>query len=372
MLDTPVGAIPESLLREGTAMWRALVDDVAEWADVRTPVDPRLSLPASALTPAAASRIEPVVMQPCTEPWAAWIAAARDCDMALVIAPETNGLLTKGVALMRAAGIEVLAPTGAAIGLTADKWSSAKWLHHNNIAHPDTWALERHRAGSADRQYTRSRPLTAGRLNPVFSDSPNSGNAGSGYLVKPRDGCGAMSIRRYDELEQALASMTPDEITQTYWAGRGASVLVIASAERARVSVLPAVWQNLEVVPHQPSRNSVSTSHFVYQGGSGPLANELQLRAHALTSRVLQALPGKVSGFVGIDLVLGDDANHDAVIEINPRLTTSYIGLRQMTDENLTRRLFGTPDHAATIQAPVESVHWNLHCVVAPQQLGAP
>ena len=38
-------------------------------------------------------------------------------------------------------------------------------------------------------------------------------------------------------------------------------------------------------------------------------------------------------GYVGVDLVLGDQG--DWVIEINPRLTTSYIGLRTLTNDNL-------------------------------------
>lgn len=361
MLDTPVEAIPESLLREGTAMWRALVDDVSGWANVRTPVDPRLTLPPSTSSfptsaSSAAPRVEAVPMQPCAEPWVGWIAAARNCDMALVIIPETDGLLTKGITLLRAAGVTVLAPTGKAIGLTADKWATAKWLHQNDIAHPTTWSLEQRRASQTERHYTCSRPLAAGRIDPVFSDFP-----ASGYLVKPRDGCGAMEIRRYDELEPALASMGTHEITQQFWSGRSASISIIASNDHARVTMLPAVWQHLEAMPHAALRDNMSTSHFVYRGGSGPLASELQLRAQALTARVLQALPGKLAGFVGIDLVLGADANHDAVIEINSRLTTSYIGLRQMTDENLTRRLIGSYDHAATITVPPESIHWNLH-----------
>ena len=42
-------------------------------------------------------------------------------------------------------------------------------------------------------------------------------------------------------------------------------------------------------------------------------------------------------GYVGVDLVLGDDESGagDAVIEINPRLTTSYVGLRKLVRENL-------------------------------------
>jgi len=42
-------------------------------------------------------------------------------------------------------------------------------------------------------------------------------------------------------------------------------------------------------------------------------------------------------GFVGVDLVLGMAANgsDDVVIEINPRVTTSYVGLRRLCEGNL-------------------------------------
>ena len=42
-------------------------------------------------------------------------------------------------------------------------------------------------------------------------------------------------------------------------------------------------------------------------------------------------------GYLGVDLVLGEaaDGSDDVVIEINPRLTTSYVGLRALARENL-------------------------------------
>jgi predicted ATP-grasp superfamily ATP-dependent carboligase len=42
-------------------------------------------------------------------------------------------------------------------------------------------------------------------------------------------------------------------------------------------------------------------------------------------------------GYVGVDLVLGeaDDGKDDVVIEVNPRLTTSYVGLRRLVCGNL-------------------------------------
>ena len=43
-------------------------------------------------------------------------------------------------------------------------------------------------------------------------------------------------------------------------------------------------------------------------------------------------------GYVGVDLILTQD--EALLIEINPRLTTSYIGLRQVIDFNLAEAIW--------------------------------
>jgi hypothetical protein len=59
-------------------------------------------------------------------------------------------------------------------------------------------------------------------------------------------------------------------------------------------------------------------------------------RATNLGKRALAALPA-TRGYVGIDLILGRDpqGGEDFVIEVNPRLTTSYVGLRAASQANL-------------------------------------
>ena len=69
-----------------------------------------------------------------------------------------------------------------------------------------------------------------------------------------------------------------------------------------------------------------------------PLEPALARRANELAARAVAALPNPLGlGYVGFDLVLGDAPNgqDDVVIEINPRLTTSYVGLRALARENL-------------------------------------
>ncbi|MCP4815675.1 MAG: ATP-grasp domain-containing protein, partial [Planctomycetaceae bacterium] len=83
------------------------------------------------------------------------------------------------------------------------------------------------------------------------------------------------------------------------------------------------------------SYQSLSQDHtFLYLGGQVPINDELVERAQRLAHRVAAVLPGGV-GYVGLDMVLGEDAQQDVLIEVNPRLTTSYVGLSALVNGNL-------------------------------------
>jgi predicted ATP-grasp superfamily ATP-dependent carboligase len=101
-----------------------------------------------------------------------------------------------------------------------------------------------------------------------------------------------------------------------------ASLLVHAGA------VLPLSLNGQRITPGLP---------FVYHGGWVPLEHALKAQALALSGRAARLLPG-LRGYVGVDLVLADPTSY--VIEINPRLTTSYVGLRQVADCNLARAIW--------------------------------
>ena len=63
-----------------------------------------------------------------------------------------------------------------------------------------------------------------------------------------------------------------------------------------------------------------------YEGGRLPLRCALAERAAALAVRAVRTVDG-LRGFVGVDVVLGERTGDDMVIEINPRLTLSYVAL---------------------------------------------
>ncbi|MEM6656098.1 MAG: ATP-grasp domain-containing protein, partial [Planctomycetota bacterium] len=98
--------------------------------------------------------------------------------------------------------------------------------------------------------------------------------------------------------------------------------------------------------PLAPCRQRLSTDgRLRYLGGGTPILPGLAERAGALAAAAVEALP-QCSGYVGVDLVLGDhpDGRGDRVIEVNPRLTTSYVGLRVAAERSLAGAMIDAAD----------------------------
>jgi predicted ATP-grasp superfamily ATP-dependent carboligase len=96
-----------------------------------------------------------------------------------------------------------------------------------------------------------------------------------------------------------------------------------------------------------PCRQHLSQDgRFLYQGGELPLPDQLADRAERLADAAVGLVLPNVIGYVGVDLVLGNDpaGGGDAVIEINPRVTTSYVGLRVATQDNLAAAMLAVAD----------------------------
>jgi predicted ATP-grasp superfamily ATP-dependent carboligase len=131
-------------------------------------------------------------------------------------------------------------------------------------------------------------------------------------------------------------------IRQPFVSGRNASVSFLVGTERL-VPLCP-VLQRLS-----------SDGRFHYLGGELPLPANLAQRATALGRQAVKSVPG-LSGYIGVDLVLGAAANgsEDHVIEMNPRLTTSYIGLRRLARENIAHAILNV-----TLGLPQPEVTWH-------------
>jgi predicted ATP-grasp superfamily ATP-dependent carboligase len=223
---------------------------------------------------------------------------ARSSDYTLVIAPEFAGLLAERCRWVEESGGRLLGPSSAAVCLTADKLRTARRLRAAGVPTPDC--------------------------------APFPGRGAFPAVLKPRDGAGSQAtflVRNQAELmaraEPALAEGWRGEfIVQRFAPGVAASVAFLLGPRRC-VPLLPAA-QHLS-----------DDGRFRYLGGRVPLPDGLRERAVSLARRAVEAVPG-LRGYVGVDVVLGDG---DQVIEINPRLTTSYVGLRALAETNLTEAM---------------------------------
>jgi predicted ATP-grasp superfamily ATP-dependent carboligase len=149
-------------------------------------------------------------------------------------------------------------------------------------------------------------------------------------VVKPVDGVGCEAVSFVSDtpsLHRALQLMEPrqcDVLLQRYVAGIHASVsLLIANS-----GVLPLSLNEQTITIGIP---------FHYLGGSVPLEHGLKQVALEAARRAASLVPG-LKGYVGVDVVLTEDQCQ--LIEINPRLTTSYVGLRQVININLAEAIW--------------------------------
>jgi hypothetical protein len=107
-------------------------------------------------------------------------------------------------------------------------------------------------------------------------------------------------------------------LLQRYIAGKAVSVSLLADGRRAVVLAV--------------NGQSLGSPAFSYRGGVTPLRHPLADRAATVARRACEAIRG-LRGYIGVDVVLSD--GEAVVIEVNPRLTTAYLGVRAATDENV-------------------------------------
>lgn len=304
--------VPASLGREGAAMRAALVADLAAIGRHRivTTVDLRFSLRAPAgvevvtLPPGSAAQLDDLI---------------ASADAVWLVAPETNDCLERLAAQAEQKGRALLGPGAAAIRRASDKAGLPRRLARHGVPHPPTRVVRQGAAwGTAAREV--GYPVVV---------KPARG-AGCGGVCLARD---ARELRHAVDMAQRADGKGPFVI-QRYVPGIAASVSLLADGLRAVALSVNAQWMH-------------ASRPFAYRGGTTPFDHPLAGRAVEVALRACQALPG-LRGYVGVDLVLTE--SEAVVIEVNPRLTTSYLGLRSALEENVAALALAAC--AGTLPAP--------------------
>jgi predicted ATP-grasp superfamily ATP-dependent carboligase len=302
-----------SLKREGAAMAQAVSADFAALEGVEVLVKQDARLPALRFPECIVTYV-----QSADEDQKAFRRLAAEADWTLVIAPEIDGMLLDRCQQAVAAGGRLLGPDLETIAWASDKQRTAEWLARHGIAAPEGRAIEPKQSLPAHFGYPA--------------------------ILKPRDGAGSLGIRSVADACQA-SQMDVDcpSRLERFCPGHPCSVSLLVG--RRESIALPPFSQRLS-----------QDGHFRYLGGER-LADPGRIkRAQQLALRAAKCFSLAI-GYVGLDMVLadGDDASEDRLIEVNPRLTTSYLGLRRAVDGNLAAALLAAATERPILIQPTDA-----------------
>jgi len=297
--------LPASILPEGYGMLRSLVSDLSR-AGYRTVtlIDARCRSASSLLQ--ADQIISISSKEQLTRTFSKTLESV---DAACVIAPESDETLETFVRKTKEKGILSLNCSPDSIHTSSDKAVAFRLLKNAGLHVPETRIIDLREDHESVREHI---------------------GVGTPFILKPQRGvnCSGLSVvTNENEAKTALTKIkrTSNDhfaMAQEIIQGTAASVNVICTSEGA--SPLTLNQQFVRLSP--PNLESA------YLGGLVPLQHDLQEKALEAAVRTIETFPG-LSGYVGVDMVLTEE--EPFIIDINPRLTTSYVGARRVLKLNL-------------------------------------
>ena len=291
----------EEIVIEGHAMLRALVGDLESGGyRVVVPVASRFAehcgLRASELA----------VVPEGVDPREVLSERLEEVEGAVLIAPAFESALYSLAKFVEERGVRLLGPTPRAVSVCSDKYATYLTLSRAGVRVP------------------RALQVARGYSLEEIAEIP-----GFPLVVKPVDGVGCTGLSLVldsSELDSAIEralreSESGRALIQEYVSGVHASASLLSDGER----VVPLALNAQRVKLGRPGEGSE------YVGGITPLFHPLEEEALLEAAKAVRAVRG-LRGYVGVDLVL---ERVPFVVEINPRLTTSYVGLRLVSAANL-------------------------------------
>jgi tyramine---L-glutamate ligase len=285
-----------ALAPEGEAMLRALVDDLTAIPGVEVAVmrDARLGadLPATLHLVGSAADF-----------WPAFRRAVRDADAVWPIAPEQGGILLRITEEILRAQRVLLGCRPDAVKTATSKRATADVLTLAGIATIPTYFDE------------RSVPPEIGEI-----------------VVKPDDGAGCQETLLFRSRSQVQDWLQTNGraglVFQPYLDGDARSLSLLCCDGRARL--LACNRQKIRI----------AGGAFEFSGVSVGAVADSDGRYATLAGAVARALPG-LWGYCGVDFIEAESG--PMVIEVNPRLTTSYAGLHRAIGINPAQLVLELP-----------------------------
>jgi tyramine---L-glutamate ligase len=291
------GPLPTSLLVEGRAMLTALASDFAALPDTQV-----TALWDSRLDALSLPRCQAIEVHSREHHLEEFTRLSAKADHTIVVAPEFDAILAESTARARRANAKLIGSSAEFIRIASNKLLTAERLAAAGVPVPEATLVD-----------AEEERLPRDFMYPA--------------VIKPLDGAGSQHTYLVTNRFNEPPPYPWPRRLERYVPGTPVSVAFLCGPNHREP--LAACRQHL-----------TDDGRLGYLGGSLLWETDLAVRATNLADRAISAMP-PAHGYVGVDLVLGaaDDGSQDAVIEINPRLTTSYVGLRAMTHDNLAHAM---------------------------------
>ncbi len=278
-------------------MLRALLADLAltDRRRIVTTIDQRLS-------PELPAGIEAVPIRPGSY-LATFRRLAAIAGEVWIIAPETADCLATLIDLAERMGATHIGAGAEAVRLASEKLVLCRRMAEAGLPVPRTWP-------SSDAEIA---------LREV----------GFPLVAKPAQGAGCEGV--------GLVSGAPELNEIVERAGRTGEAVILQEYVEGTAASASILCANGCARPLSLNRQKVRVERsFAYEGGHLPLRHPLADQAVAVACSACELIPG-LKGYVGVDLILSPRGPF--LIEVNPRLTTSYVGLRAATNLNLAETI---------------------------------
>ncbi len=310
--------MPASLFSEGYGMLKCLIEDFYSLGfEIYTILDHRIAFLKSSLKANCLSTVTGM-----DDYLTIFKEAVKACDSTFIIAPEFSNILYNLTKIVKTLKKTLLSIDLNGIEIGTSKLFNQDFFKKNLLQTPTTHLVP-----------LKNNIWDTDFIFKKFDDFKTP------IVIKPEDGVGAESIFCFETKEQYethLPSLinsidfTRKFILQNFIDGRDLSVSLIGLLSRKdksfnKVRIMSVNAQNLNI--KELNKNSE------YFGGHTP-AEDFAKISGKLTRLLEKCDFSNFNGYFGMDFIL-DDRGSIYFIELNPRLTTSYIGLRNVVDNNI-------------------------------------
>ena len=309
--------IPSSLFCEGFAMLRAIVEDFKKLGfKITTLLDERFSYLSRYLNCDIVQTVK------YTEDFLIkYIDCVKESTSCFIIAPEFSNYLYKLTQIIKDNKKNLLSIDLNGVWLGTSKLETYNYFVANKVKTPKSYRI----------------PFKAGLMDVDFI-LQKFDQLGNSIIIKPEDGAGSELIFHFENKDQILLffknpraklDMERSYIVQEYIEGDDFSISVINRTSPKNVGVMDQIILSINT---QIVQNLSPNKEYIYLGGYTPIENYEVLRDKF--EKILRNIDlTSFHGIFGIDFIKKAD-NSIFFIEINPRLTTSYIGIRNVLDYN--------------------------------------